>query len=174
MDIRYTVLSPFKTDFLKIKCADFKNKKELFQNELNKFKEKRLPNFYSNKNSANLEKPFTQIFEPEIDLMKSHFNSKINIQKVWSVSYDHGDYHIPHNHGSIGYAGILYFNMEKNFHGQRTIYLQPWNNQDDKSVLFEPDVEEGDIMIVPQFILHFTRPNLSSGIKRIVSFDFKI
>ena len=49
MDIRYTVLSPFKIDFLKIKCADFKNKKELFQNELNKFKEKRLPNFYSNK-----------------------------------------------------------------------------------------------------------------------------
>ena len=28
-------------------------------------------------------------------------------------------------------------------------YIQPWNNEKDESVLYAPEVEEGDIMIVP-------------------------
>ena len=32
----------------------------------------------------------------------------------------------------------------------------------------------GDIVIVPQFIVHFTRPNLVPFKKRIISFDFRL
>ena len=35
-------------------------------------------------------------------------------------------------------------------------------------------LEEGDIVIVPQFITHFTKPNNLKFKKRIISFDFKI
>ena len=91
---------------------------------------------------------------------------------VWSVSYKKGDYHIPHNHGSKGYCGILYLNMQKN--SPVTSYMQPWNNYNDDSVIYEPKVEEGDIVIVPQFITHFTKPNNLKFKKRIISFDFKI
>ena len=39
---------------------------------------------------------------------------------------------------------------------------------------YEPKAEEGDIVIVPQFIVHFTRPNLVPFKKRIISFDFRL
>ena len=53
-----------------------------------------------------------------------------------------------------------------------TTYIQPWNNEKDKSVLYTPPVEEGDIMIVPQFLTHYTEPNKTYFKKRIISFDF--
>jgi len=52
--------------------------------------------------------------------------------------------------------------------------MQPWNSDSDKSILYEPKAEEGDIVIVPQFIVHFTRPNLVPFKKRIISFDFRL
>ena len=55
-----------------------------------------------------------------------------------------------------------------------TTYIQPWNNEKDQSVLYSPPVEVGDIMIVPQFLMHYTTPNKTYIKKRILSFDFNI
>ena len=44
----------------------------------------------------------------------------------------------------------------------------------DRSIIYEPKAEEGDIVIIPQHIVHFTRPNPVSFKKRIISFDFKL
>ena len=54
----------------------------------------------------------------------------------------------------------------------KTTYIQPWNNEKDQSVLYTPDVVEGDIMIVPQFVTHYTEPNKIYFKKRIIAFDF--
>ena len=54
----------------------------------------------------------------------------------------------------------------------KTTYIQPWNNTNDQTVLYAPDVEQGDIMIVPQFLMHYTEPNKTYFKKRIISFDF--
>jgi hypothetical protein len=54
----------------------------------------------------------------------------------------------------------------------RTTYISPFNNENDETVLYSPEVAEGDIMIVPQFILHYTEPNKTFFKKRILSFDF--
>ena len=56
----------------------------------------------------------------------------------------------------------------------RTTYIQPWNNEEDKSVLYTPEVEQGDMMIVPQFLMHYTEPNKVYFKKRIISFDFHL
>ena len=37
---------------------------------------------------------------------------------------------------------------------------------------YTPEVNEGDIMIVPQFLTHYTEPNKINFKKRILSFDF--
>ena len=50
--------------------------------------------------------------------------------------------------------------------------MQPWNNQEDKSVLYTPQVKPGDMVIVPQFLMHYTEPNKINFKKRVVSFDF--
>ena len=53
-------------------------------------------------------------------------------------------------------------------------HIQPWNNEKDKSVLCKPCVEEGDIVIVPQYLMHYTDPNPVNFKKRIISFDFNL
>ena len=77
---------------------------------------------------------------------------------------------MPHNHSSTGYCGILYLDMKPD--SPKTTYIQPWNNQEDQSTLYTPQVKSGDIMIVPQFLMHYTTPNPINFKKRILSFDF--
>ena len=90
-----------------------------------------------------------EIFKDEFNLIHTKYNNKISVKDAWSVTYDKGHYHVPHNHGSKGYAGIIYLQIKKD--SPKTTYIQPWNDEKDKSVLYTPEVKEGDIMIVPQF-----------------------
>ena len=136
------------------------------------YKNLKIPNFYSNRNKASFIPQLQEIFKDEFNLIRIKYNSKINITRAWSVTYDKGHYHVPHNHSSQGYAAIMYLQMKKD--SPKTTYIQPWNNEKDKSVLYTPDVKEGDIMIVPQFVTHYTEPNKIYFKKRILSFDFNI
>ena len=96
----------------------------------------------------------------------------LKLKELWGQYYNKGDYHVPHNHSSKGYAGIIYLQQRKD--SPRTTYIQPWNNEKDQSVLYSPEVKQGDIMIVPQFLTHYTEPNKTFFKKRIISFDFHL
>ena len=172
MDIKFEIEPVFKIEFFKIQCVNFKNKKEHIEKILNQYPEISFPSFYSNKNKTNITWELQQIFKDEFSLIKAKFNSKIIVDKAWSVTYDKGHYHVPHNHGSKGYTGIIYLQIKKD--SPKTTYIQPWNNENDKSVLYSPNVKQGDIMIVPQFLTHYTEPNKIYFKKRIISFDFNI
>ena len=172
MDIKYFIAPIFNIEFFKIKCCNFKNKKKALIKELKKYPEMPFPNFYSNKNKSQLSEAFTKIFKDEFNLIRTKYNCPITLYNTWSVTYKKGNYHVPHNHGSIGYAGILYLDMHKD--SPPTTYIQPWSDENDQTKLYKPPVEEGDLMIVPQFLMHYTEPNKIKFKKRIVSFDFKL
>ena len=169
-DISFEIEPIFKIEFFKIKCINFSNKKEYIEKILKKYPETQRVNFYSNRNEADFTKELRKIFKDEFQLIETKFNSKILLQRAWSVTYDKGHYHVPHNHSSQGYTGIIYLQINKD--SPKTIYIQPWNNEKDESVLYAPDIEQGDIMIVPQFLMHYTEPNKTYFKKRIISFDF--
>ena len=170
MDIKYFIEPIFKIEFFKIKCIKFKEKKIAIEKALNKYPEMPFANFYSNRNKADVTTELRQIFKDEFSLISTKFNSKILLQRAWSVVYHKGHYHVPHNHSSQGYAGILYLDMRPD--SPKTTYIQPWNNEQDRSVLYTPQVKEGDMIIVPQFLTHYTEPNKINFKKRILSFDF--
>ena len=172
MNIKYEIEPIFKIEFFKIKCIKFKEKKIAIEKVLNKYPEIPFPNFNSNRNKADITKELRQIFKDEFNLISTKFNSRILLQRAWSVTYDKGQYHVPHNHSSQGYAGIIYLQQRKD--SPKTTYIQPWNNDRDESVLYAPEVEQGDIMIVPQFLTHYTEPNKTYFKKRILSFDFTL
>ena len=170
MDIKYFIDPIFKIEFFKIKCIGFKDKKKAIEKVLSKYPEMPFDNFYSNRNKAEITQDFKKIFKDEFRLIKTKYNANILLQRAWSVSYNKGNYHIPHNHGSVVYCGILYLDMHKN--SPATTYIQPWNDEEDKTKLYKPSVESGDIMIVPQFLHHYTEPNKIKFKKRVISFDF--
>ena len=172
MDIKYEIEPVFKIEFFKIKCIDFKNKKKKIEKVLEQYPEMRQANFGSNRDKCDINIDFRKIFKDEFRLIETKYNSKILLQRVWSVVYNKGNYHVPHNHSSTGYCGILYLDM--NPHSPKTTYIQPWNNENDKSVLYTPHVTSGDIMIVPQYLWHYTEPNKIKFKKRVISFDFSL
>ena len=106
MDIKYEIEPIFKIEFFKIKCIDFKNKKKKLEKALARYPEMPQANFCSNRNKCSINTEFREIFKDEFSLIRAKFNSKILLQRVWSVVYHKGHYHVPHNHSSQGYAGI--------------------------------------------------------------------
>ena len=168
--IEYFIEPIFKIEFFKIKSINFKKKKQLIQKVLKQYPEIPFDNFYRNWNKANFLEDFIRIFKDEFNLINTKYNRKINLYNLWSVSYKKGKYHVPHNHSSTGYCGILYLDMKPD--SPKTTYIQPWNNQEDRSVLYTPQVKPGDMMIVPQFLMHYSEPNKINFKKRILSFDF--
>ena len=172
MDIKFEIEPVFKIEFFKIKCVNFKNKKAKIEEVLGHYPEMPFANFRSNRNKARINKELLEIFKEEFYLIRTKFNAAIILDRAWSVTYNKGDYHVPHNHSSRGYAGIIYLQQRKD--SPKTTYIRPWNNEEDKSVLYAPEVEQGDIMIVPQFLMHYTEPNKVYFKKRIISFDFHL
>ena len=164
--------TPFKLEFISLKTENFKNKKKNFIKHLKSYPEKKYPNFTSNRGNKGLADIAAKIFEKEFLMLSNHFKSSINLYDAWTASYKKGDYHIPHNHGSTGYCGILYLDMHKK--SPVTCYMQPWNSEKDRTVIYQPSAVEGDIVVVPQFIKHYTHPNTNNFKKRILSFDFKL
>jgi hypothetical protein len=170
MDIKYEIEPVFKIEFFKIQCINFKNKKKKIEKILKQYPETPRLNFYSNRDKCSITTEFKEIFKDEFSLIQTKYNSKISLQRVWSVVYNKGDYHVPHNHSSTGYCGILYLDIKPD--SPRTTYIQPWNNQEDQSVLYTPQVKPGDMMIVPQHLWHYSETNKIKFKKRIISFDF--
>ena len=67
MDIKFEIEPVFKIEFFKIKCIDFKNKKEHIEKILDQYPEMPFSNFYSNRNKAS--------FIPELQkILKDEFN----------------------------------------------------------------------------------------------------
>ena len=88
MDIKYEIEPIFKIEFFKIKCIDFKNKKKKLEKTLERYPEMPFANFKSNRNKCSINTEFREIFKNEFDLIRAKFNSKILLQRVWSVSYE--------------------------------------------------------------------------------------
>ena len=180
MDIKYFIEPIFKIEGFKIKCANFKKKKKEMEKALKKIPETRNKHFDSSRRAddnsltiqSDLRVPLKNIFAEEFNVMKTQYSANLDLTAAWSVTYKKGDYHLPHNHGSVGYGGVLYLDMQPKH--PHTIYLQPWNNDRDNSVLFRPPAEEGDIMIIPKFIIHHSEPNKLNAPKRIIGFDFNL
>ena len=73
----------------------------------------------------------------------------------------------------MGLTGILYLNLPKD--SPVTDYIQPWQNYEtDQCWYVKVPIVEGDIVIVPSFVFHFSNPNKSNSKKRIISWDMKI
>ena len=115
-----------------------------------------------------------KILENELHNFKKDAKLDImNVGEVWFQQYYKTQFHSPHNHGSLGWAGILYLDLPKDSPG--TSYLQPWNDiQNDTSIYHPVKVVEGQIVVVPQFVTHFSPPNKSTKKKRIISWDMNL
>ena len=173
---KYQKKSLFNIPYWKIQIINFKKKKKELVELLKSYpdEKKGIQEFSTNRqnNRAGLIEQFTSIMSEEAVELSKEIKKDFTIYDIWSVSYDKGDNQSPHNHSSIGLSSILYLDLPKD--SPVTLYIQPWNNFEDDVVQYYPvPIVEGDIVIVPSFILHFSKPNKSDSKKRIIAWDMK-
>ena len=167
----------FNIPMWSIPTLNFSKKKKQLEQLCKSFPESKhgLQTFSTNRQSdrSGFAEAFSNIVGEELGMLSKKIQREIQIEDIWSVSYKKGDYHTPHDHGSTGLTGIIYVNMPKD--GAVTQYIQPWNDwYSDRTIYYPLPVKEGDIVVVPKFIRHFTEPSKSKKIKRIISWDMKI
>jgi len=160
-----------------IPCLNFSKKKKQLEQLVKSFPERKhgIQTFSTNRQSPRIQfkEDLIVILEEELTMLSDKLQRDIRIDDAWSVSYKKGDYHSVHNHGSTGLSGILYLDQPKD--APMTNYMQPWNDYvSDRTVYYPIPVQEGTIVVVPQFIQHFSPPNESKKIKRIISWDISV
>tara|TARA_Y100000004_G_scaffold158758_1_gene185237 strand:- start:44 stop:577 length:534 start_codon:yes stop_codon:yes gene_type:complete len=172
-------LDLFKISLWGMHINDFSRKKEKLNSLFSTMKEMRSPEstFLSSRTSSddrwNYINYFSDIMKHELELLQSEFMNKIVIRDVWTVRYEKGDYQNTHNHGSLGLSGIIYLDFPDG--SATTKYIQPWNDiVKDMTMAASLPVKEGDMVIAPQHLLHYTEPHKSDRPKRIISWDMEI
>ena len=169
--------SLFNIPFWGIRIINFEKKKKELVKLLESYPEEKkgLQEFATNRpsNRFGLGEKFFSIMNQELVAFSKEIKKDLAIIDIWSVSYDTGDSQSAHNHSSMGLSGILYLDLPKD--SPETTYIQPWTDHEIDSVPYiVVPIVEGDIVIVPSFVLHFSGPNKSKSKKRIVSWDMKI
>ena len=111
------------------------------------------------------------LISPELNKFCQEEKVSCKMTDAWCVRYRKGDYQNIHNHRSIGYFGILYFEFDPNIH-ESTLFLCPWQDpKTDKTLYTGINVKEGTLLIAPAFLHHFVKPSQSKKQRIIISFD---
>ena len=105
----------FSIPYYLIKVKNFESKKKKLEELFNIFPDKRIvnQNFKTNRQieKVGLIKSFYLILQDELQEIAQHFKKDVRIEDAWSVTYEKGDFQLPHNHGSTGLTAILYLNL---------------------------------------------------------------
>lgn len=170
--------SMFSIPVFEYQVNDWQNKKNQISNYINESLLTRgeHENFYSDRHTNNNSYlgEFNRIFQDELDQFFSDLGTVGNIIAVWKVNYTKGDFHQIHNHGSTGYSGIIYFDYDDEVHTP-TQFVDTDNDPitDRTRLACNQGSLEGDIVIVPSKVLHFTYPNNSDKLRSILGFDIR-
>jgi hypothetical protein len=153
---------------------DFKKKGLLNRINSQKLIRTDLQNFETDRqtNKKNYIHYFTDLIKPELQEFCNEAQVSCTMTDCWTVRYKKGDDQTIHNHRSWGFSGVLYVEYDPKVHTP-TYFVAPWQDprSDTTSFGFFPNVQEGTIVIVPSYTLHFVRPNKSNKQRTIIAFD---
>lgn len=76
-----------------------------------------------------------------------------------------------HDHGSSGISGVLYTEFDPSVHQATTFMSSGRNPWTGGTVYQTPDVNEGDLILFPSYLMHYARPSLTTIPRTIFSFN---
>ena len=127
--------------------------------------------FNSDRGNGNYVDSFIDIFNEELQNFCQEIKRGIQVIDAWSVSYDKGDYHSVHTHGTANFSGVLYYQFDPKIHTGTNFVTEQINPLTNSTIIHSPPAEEGIMYIFPASMMHFTTPNNSTIQRKIISFD---
>lgn len=169
----------FSVPIVKIKCDDWITKKSKlleFCKNLDSF-ENIKTDFFSKEKSQEIKliELIHNLFSFELTLFcKVMSFYEVNVGRAWFEESSYGNFHDPHMHGSVGYSSVCYLTYDKSAH-TATKFISPFVNfHNGDSVIYTPDVTEGDMIFFPSSILHYTLPNKTYKARKILSYNMSV
>lgn len=130
--------------------------------------------FHTDRSDNNYRDDFCHIFQEEIREIEKETECDLTVQDVWSVKYAAGDFHSPHMHADSNFSAVLYFDYNFMEHTGTSVMLQNTNPKTNLTDIITPNVVEGQILVFPSHLIHFTSPHYSNAPRGVVAFDLKV
>ena len=102
---------------------------------------------------------------PEIKVFLDQTHTKL--QDIWAQEYVGEADHSAHRHQIVGYSCVFYATFDPKHHTGTTIFrpfVDP-NDYTNSNDIFTPEVEEGDLLVFPSWMLHMVKP------RRVIAFN---
>lgn len=171
--------NPFVVPFLKVKVSNWKVKKQkllemapLYSDDTDPINGGYKSDYFKYAGLPPYFRSFHEVLSDELNEIGNYFKD-VNILNLWTQEYVVDEFHDPHNHGGYFYSAVLYAEFDPSEH-EPTHFISPINNFEDGTVIrHRPNIEEGDIIIFPSVIQHFSGVSKSSKTRKIFSFNFR-
>ena len=124
------------------------------------------------------EDEFVRFLEPSFELFKEQYgyNGKIQCVDAWCNFYERGYFQEIHTHPDCDFAAAMILNSGPDFarfyFANRMMGLTPTKYVVDTT--FVPDMEPGDILFFPSYVLHGVSPHKSDIMRASLSFNIKL
>ena len=125
---------------------------------------------YFEENDAKYKKNIFKILEPYLqEFCKTSLYKFTGISNMWCQRYNARDYHVPHDHGALGYSCVFYAKMSEEHPG--TLFFSPFNDETGTHACNSVACKEGDLIIFPSNLMHMAPPHDSEEERVIISFN---
>lgn len=116
----------------------------------------------------------TNILLEEVKIFENEIGINFYSTEIWFQKYGNSMDHSVHNHGSTGFSSVCFIEYDKDNH-KPTTFISPFGNYiTGASHIYQPNIEEGDIIFFPSNLLHYAPINLSNKLRIIMSFNLQI
>ena len=110
---------------------------------------------------------------PEAD--NSLYQEKVHgmiVTSAWVEQAQTFHQHLPHDHGVENFSCVLFAGYDNKVHDS-TCLVSPYRSADGMIYQYNPHVNEGDILVIPGNLLHYTTQNRSTKPRTVIVFNLQ-
>ena len=169
-------INMFSIPLTRYKCSWWKQKREtllrlLDEQELCQGDEQVLSDYRSSEKYIDT---ISDILSDELSWFAHDYKCNPIIVRAWYERALPYMYHPTHNHGHGGYSAVLYIEYNPKYH-RPTNFIAPFDHFiTGEQLVYEPDVEEGHLILFPSFLHHYTHPHTSEQRRTVLSFNLTV
>lgn len=127
-------------------------------------KEKIIPAYY---------KIVTSALDEYLQEIEGNVGFRLKICSMWYQMTSGGQSHQVHTHGATGLSCVWYLEFDPEVHKATTFYAPFHDPLSGDMIQHTPEVQEGDLVVFPSFLMHEQEGNDSDKRRTIISFNIE-
>ena len=115
-----------------------------------------------------------ELLKEEMTWFANDLKADPQIVRAWFERALYKCHHPVHTHGHGGWSAVLFIEYDPTVHTP-TVFIAPFNQfVTGMQLTYMPEVEEGDLILFPSFLLHYTQLNESHVQRTVASFNMTV